>query len=98
MKIIGITGGVGAGKSCVLAALKKMCNCDIVMADDVARRIMEKGGILTAKAYELFGENAYNEDGTLNKELLSGVIYNNPSVKNNGNLRYILQPTRKLKN
>lgn len=56
MKIIGITGGVGAGKSCVLAALKKMCNCDIVMADDVARRIMEKGGILTAKAYELFGE------------------------------------------
>ena len=67
MKIIGITGGVGAGKSCVLAALKKMCNCDIVMADDVARRIMEKGGILTAKAYELFGENAYNEDGTLNK-------------------------------
>lgn len=29
MKIIGITGGVGAGKSCVLAALKKMCNCDI---------------------------------------------------------------------
>ena len=33
MKIIGITGGVGAGKSCVLAALKKMCNCDIVMAD-----------------------------------------------------------------
>ena len=81
MKIIGITGGVGAGKSCVLAALKKMCNCDIVMADDVARQIMEKGGILTAKAYELFGENAYNEDGTLNKELLSGVIYNNPSVK-----------------
>lgn len=56
MKIIGITGGVGAGKSCVLAALKKMCNCDIVMADDVARQIMEKGGILTAKAYELFGE------------------------------------------
>ena len=81
MKIIGITGGVGAGKSCVLAALKKMCNCDIVMADDVARQIMEKGGILTAKAYELFGKNAYNEDGTLNKELLSGVIYNNPSVK-----------------
>lgn len=47
---------MGAGKSCVLAALKKMCNCDIVMADDVARQIMEKGGILTAKAYELFGE------------------------------------------
>ena len=81
MKIIGITGGVGAGKYCVLATLKKMCNCDIVMADDVARQIMEKGGALTEKAYELFGENAYNADGTLNKELLSGVIYNNPSVK-----------------
>lgn len=46
MKIIGITGGVGAGKSCVLAALKKMCNCDIVMADDVARQIMERAEYL----------------------------------------------------
>ena len=33
MKVIGITGGVGAGKSSVLALLKEMCSCDIIQAD-----------------------------------------------------------------
>ena len=59
MKIIGITGGVGAGKSTVLNFLKEMCDCEIAMADDVAKALMQKGGILTDTAYELFGENAY---------------------------------------
>ena len=36
MKTIGITGGVGAGKSLVLSLLKEMTNCEIIMADDVA--------------------------------------------------------------
>ena len=39
MKVIGITGGVGAGKSSVLALLKEMCSCDIIQADLVARNI-----------------------------------------------------------
>lgn len=45
MKVIGITGGVGAGKSSVLALLKEMCSCDIIQADLVARNIYHSGNI-----------------------------------------------------
>ena len=80
MKIIGITGGVGAGKSTVLYLLKKLCNCEIIMADDVAKELMQKGNILSSKAYELFGEKAYDEQGQLNRNHIAGIIFNNPSV------------------
>ena len=39
MKVIGITGGVGAGKSTVLHMLKELCRCEIIMADDVAKEL-----------------------------------------------------------
>lgn len=45
MKVIGITGGVGAGKSSVLELLKEMCSCDIIQADLVARNIYHSGNI-----------------------------------------------------
>lgn len=80
MKKIGITGGVGAGKSTVLSLLKKLCNCEIIMADNVAKELMQKGNILASKAYELFGENAYDEQGLLNRNYIAEIIYNNPSV------------------
>lgn len=80
MKKIGITGGVGAGKSTVLSLLKKLCNCEIIMADNVAKELMQKGNILSSKAYELFGENAYDEQGLLNRNYIAEIIYNNPSV------------------
>ena len=43
MLIIGITGGVGAGKSSILQALKEHCNCKIVLADDVGNLVKEPG-------------------------------------------------------
>ena len=43
MKTIGITGGVGAGKSAVLEYLADNYNCDIIMTDDVAKGLYTKG-------------------------------------------------------
>ena len=43
MKFIGITGGVGAGKSTVLAYLKENYKCHIALADDAAKSLMEPG-------------------------------------------------------
>lgn len=80
MKIIGITGGVGAGKSTVLGFLKELCNCEIIMADDVAKELMKKGNVLTLKAYELFGGKAYDENGILNRNHIAEIVYNNPSI------------------
>ena len=43
MLIVGITGGVGAGKSSILQAVKEHCNCKIVLADDVGNLVKEPG-------------------------------------------------------
>lgn len=80
MKIIGITGGVGAGKSTVLNTLKQLANCDIVMADDVAKELMKKGNILTDKAIELFGEKAYDDKGNLNRNHIANIIFYEPEI------------------
>lgn len=75
MKVIGITGGVGAGKSTVIMMLRELCVCRIIMADDVAKEIMAKGGALTGQAERLFGAEAYLADGSLNKTHIAYMIY-----------------------
>ena len=39
MYVIGITGGVGAGKSAVLSILSECVGCEVIKADDVANRL-----------------------------------------------------------
>ena len=80
MKIIGITGGVGAGKSTVLTMLKEMTNCVIVMADDVAKEMMQADGELSADAIRIFGKDAYS-DGKLNTAYIASLMYSSPELK-----------------
>lgn len=49
MKVIGITGGVGSGKSEVLRLLEEKFNCGVIRTDDVARSLCEPG----EKSYEM---------------------------------------------
>lgn len=81
MRLIGITGGVGAGKSTVLAILKEISNCIIIMADDVAKEMMQLNGILSADAIRIFGEEAYLPDGTLNTPHIATLMYSRPELK-----------------
>ena len=81
MKVIGITGGVGAGKSTVLKILQDICSCNIVMADDVAKSLMVIDGPLSQDAKRLFGKDAYSEDGTLNTVHIAGVMYGDEKIK-----------------
>lgn len=97
MKIIGVTGGVGAGKSTVLKMLTQICPCQIIMADDVAKNIMNKGGPLTDDAVCLFGENAYNSDGTLNTGHIAEVMYNNDELRNTWNCKVHPVVNQKIK-
>ena len=82
MKIIGITGGVGAGKSTVLNILKELCLCEIVMADDAAKELMQYGMPLSDVAIELFGKESYNEDFSLNTAHIATLMYQNEDLKN----------------
>ena len=67
MKIIGITGASGSGKSEFVNAL----NLPVINADKVAREVVEKGSDCLAKLVEHFGEDILFADGTLNRKLLA---------------------------
>lgn len=82
MKTIGITGGVGAGKSLVLSLLKEMTNCEIIMADDVAKSMYFKGNKAFKELYEFFGDDILNENkDAIDTSKLAKIIYNNPNKR-----------------
>lgn len=81
MKVIGITGGVGAGKSTVLSILNKLTKCVTIMADDVAKELMVTNENVINAAYDIFGPEAYDDNGVLNKALLASKIYESDEIR-----------------
>ena len=75
MKTVGITGGVGAGKSEVLKLLAKMCKCIIVTADKLARSLEDKDEVCFAPLVELLGEEVLGEDGQIDPKKMAGMIF-----------------------
>ena len=67
MKVIGITGGVGAGKSMVVSILQKHYKTEYLHCDAIAHELMEQGGSAHEELLSLFGEDLVNADGTLNR-------------------------------
>lgn len=70
MTTLGITGGIGSGKSTVTQALRAR-GAVVVDADLIAREIMEPTSEVLAAVAERFGEDVLNQDGTLNRGLLA---------------------------
>ena len=62
MKTIGITGGVGAGKSEVLSLIKDNSNCRIVLADKLAKQLENRGNECYEAIVALLGENILDEN------------------------------------
>ncbi|MTK08504.1 MAG: dephospho-CoA kinase [Hungatella sp.] len=81
MKVIGLTGGVGAGKSLVLTILKTKYNAEVMEADKVAHELMEPGEEGYLRIKETFGEAVLNSDGTINRTALGKVIFDNESAR-----------------
>ncbi len=81
MKVIGLTGGVGAGKSLVLTILKTKYNAEVMEADKVAHELMEPGEEGYLRIKETFGEAILNSDGTINRTALGKVIFDNESAR-----------------
>ena len=75
MKTVGITGGVGAGKSEVLKLLGKMCKCIIVTADELARSLEDKDEVCYAPLVELLGKEVLGEDGQIDPKKMAGMIF-----------------------
>ena len=74
MKVIGLTGGIAAGKSTVSKILQRL-GATIVDADEIARLIVEPGSHGWSKIRERFGEEVFLEDGRLDRERLGRIVF-----------------------
>ena len=75
MLIIGVTGGVGCGKSAILAELKSDCICSIIHTDEVANAVKEPGGICYNEIVALLGEDALDEDQRIDRKKMAEKIF-----------------------
>lgn len=65
----GLTGGIGSGKSAVARELEKQ-GAFVVYADDLAKKLMREDQALIKKLTNVFGDETYHPDGSLNKPFL----------------------------
>ena len=80
MLVIGITGGVGAGKSSVLKVLEEHCYCRMILADDVGNKVKEPGQHCYMDLVHLLGTEVLNEDGTINKIKMAERIFSDKDL------------------
>lgn len=76
MKVIGITGGIGSGKSLVADILIKKYKACLLNSDRIAKEQMMPGGISYRGVVEYFGQEILFEDGTIDKNKLSAIVFN----------------------
>jgi len=75
MKIIGITGGIGSGKSLVANILKNKYHAEIINTDQVAKEQMNIGGVSYQKVVDCFGTDILSEDGSINRAKLASIVF-----------------------
>jgi dephospho-CoA kinase len=75
-KMIGLTGGIGSGKS-VVAKIFTALGIPVFNADEAAKQIMQTSPEIKAKLIEQFGSSIYDASG-LQKEKLAAIVFNDP--------------------
>ncbi|MFO1390183.1 dephospho-CoA kinase [Cellvibrio sp.] len=78
--IVGLTGGIGSGKSEVSARFERL-GIIVVDADMIARQVVEPGGLVLEKIAEHFGKAIITKDGALDRKQLRSIIFEQPSEK-----------------
>ncbi len=86
---IGLTGGIGSGKTTVANYFSSLA-IDVIDADEIVHQISVPGqpGFDAITAH--FGEDILNADGTINRQVLGKIIFNNETARNT--LETILHP------
>lgn len=72
---IGITGGIGSGKTTVCSIFETL-GIPVFYADDVAKEVMVNDTILVQGLQEAFGPESYTEEGHLNRKHIAGIVFN----------------------
>lgn len=76
MKIIGITGGIGSGKTAVLNILKSDYGAFVMEADVLAHCLMKPGQMSYNDIVNAFGQDILMEDGAIDRQKLGQVVFN----------------------
>jgi dephospho-CoA kinase len=76
MLTVGITGGIGSGKSTVCKVFRVL-GIPVFQADIVARKLQNEDPQIKKKLIELFGTEIYLSGGSLNRKKLAKIIFNN---------------------
>lgn len=80
MRIFGLTGPIGAGKSTVGRLLEKK-GARLIDADQLARSVLEPGEPALRQVIEAFGEEVLNPDRSLNREALGAIVFADPVAR-----------------
>lgn len=75
MRFIGITGGVGAGKTEIIRYIKQHYKCEIYLADEVAHEVKRAGTVCFKELVKLLGADVVGSDGEINKALMAEKIF-----------------------
>ena len=89
MKVIGITGGIGSGKSEVLEYLRREYGVYVCEADRVAKTLQQKDTDCYRAIVESFGEEILDEEGELDRAGLAEKVFVSPQLLERLNLSLI---------
>jgi dephospho-CoA kinase len=80
MLLVGLTGGIGSGKTTVAGMLQEL-GAVIIDADELARRAVDPGTPGFVKVLDEFGESVQGGDGAVDRSALAEVVFNDPSAR-----------------
>ena len=78
MTTVGVTGGIGSGKSAFVARLARHDGVRVVLADDLAKRLMVEDDGVRAALEARFGPATYRPDGALSRSYLAERVFGDP--------------------
>lgn len=82
MKFIGITGGVGAGKSAILSYLAEKPGVRVMLADEIAHKLIEPSGICYPKLQQVFAEDdLFLPDGRIARGKMAALLFSDPEKR-----------------
>ena len=81
MIIIGVTGGMGAGKSRVLTYLEEQWNARTIRLDDISRELLSKNGLCYEETIHIFGKAIVMPDGNLDRALIAKMIFEDSRLR-----------------
>ena len=80
MRLVGLTGGIGTGKSTFAAALRQL-GVPVVDADQLARRAVRRGSPALERIAREFGPQALGPDGELDRRRMADLVFADPAAR-----------------